>query len=36
MKILIISDTHGSVGNLEKVLKKVAPIDHLIHLGDVE
>ena len=36
MKILIVSDTHGRERNLEKVLEKTEPIDHLIHLGDVE
>lgn len=36
MKILIVSDTHGREENLKKVLKKIGPIDHLIHLGDVE
>ena len=36
MKILIVSDTHGRHGNLELVLQKEAPIDMLIHLGDVE
>lgn len=36
MKILIVSDTHGSHRNLEKVLEKVGKIDKLIHLGDVE
>lgn len=36
MKILIISDTHRHNENLEIVLKRVRPIDMLIHLGDVE
>ena len=36
MKVLIVSDTHGHEGNLEKVLGKVGDIQHLIHLGDVE
>ena len=36
MKILIISDTHGYLGNLGKVLQAVGHIDHLIHCGDVE
>ena len=35
MKVLIVSDTHGRESNLEKVMKQVGPIDHLIHLGDV-
>lgn len=36
MKILIVSDTHKSHRNLEKVLEKVRPVDMLIHLGDTE
>ncbi len=36
MKILIVSDTHGRLGNLTRVLSKVKPIDMLWHLGDVE
>jgi len=36
MKILIVSDTHGHNSDLEKVLSKIAPIDALIHCGDVE
>ncbi|MGB4658373.1 MAG: metallophosphoesterase [Mobilitalea sp.] len=36
MKILIISDTHGKDYYLQKTLEKVAPIDLLIHLGDIE
>lgn len=36
MKVLIVSDTHKSIGNLDKVLGLVGKIDMLIHLGDVE
>lgn len=36
MKILIVSDTHKSHRNLEKVLEENKDIDMLIHLGDVE
>ena len=36
MKILIVSDTHGWDENLDKVMKKEAPFDMLIHLGDLE
>jgi len=36
MRVLIVSDTHRDDRNLEKVLKLVGPIDHLIHLGDAE
>ena len=36
MRILIVSDTHGKHGNLEKVLEKEGPIDLFIHAGDVQ
>ena len=36
MKILIVSDTHKSHYNLEKVVRKTDDIDMLIHLGDTE
>jgi len=36
VKVLIVSDTHGYIKNLKKVLKNISPIDHLIHLGDIE
>lgn len=36
MKILIVSDTHRRDENLKLVIKKTAPIDMLIHLGDSE
>lgn len=36
MRILIISDTHGRHGNLDKVLEQEKDIDMLLHLGDVE
>lgn len=36
MKILIVSDTHRKDDNLKEVIKKTAPIDMLIHLGDAE
>ena len=36
MKILIVSDTHGRLENLERVIEMTKPIDALIHLGDVE
>lgn len=36
MKVLIVSDTHKSHRNLEKVLETVGNIDMFIHLGDVE
>lgn len=36
MKILIVSDTHKSHRNLEKVLERTDDVDMLIHLGDTE
>lgn len=36
MRVLIISDTHGSHRNLEKVIERTKDIDLLIHLGDTE
>ena len=36
MKILIVSDTHGYDDNFEKALMKEAPVDMLIHCGDIE
>ena len=36
MKILIVSDTHKKHENLVRVLRKLEPIDIMIHLGDAE
>ena len=36
MKILIVSDTHRQNGNYLTVVKKHAPLDMVIHCGDVE
>lgn len=36
MKILIVSDTHGRLENLEKAIDQVQDFDYLIHCGDVE
>ncbi len=36
MKVLIVSDTHGRNQNLIDTINRVAPIDLLIHLGDLE
>lgn len=36
MKVLIVSDTHGKNHYLLETLKRVSPIDLLIHLGDYE
>ena len=34
MKILIMSDSHNHDINVEKAIKKEAPLDALLHLGD--
>ena len=36
MKILIVSDTHRRNENYIKVLERVAPVDMVIHCGDIE
>ena len=36
MKILVVSDTHGHERNLMTVLRKVKPVDALIHCGDLK
>lgn len=36
MKVLIVSDTHGRNHYLIDTIKRVGPIDLLIHLGDIE
>lgn len=36
MRILIVSDTHGKRGSLNKVLEREKQIDMFLHLGDVE
>lgn len=36
MRILVVSDTHGKDGTLERVLEQTGEIDMLIHCGDVE
>lgn len=35
MKILVISDTHGSLTNVRTVLRSEGPFDMIFHLGDV-
>lgn len=36
MKILIMSDSHNHDINVEKAIKKEAPLDALLHLGDAQ
>lgn len=33
-KILIVSDTHGDIETLEKVIQKEKNISYLFHIGD--
>ena len=35
MKILIVSDTHRYLGNLQTALEEEGSVDMLIHLGDI-
>lgn len=36
MKVLIVSDTHRNNGNYLKVIGRVAPVDLVVHCGDIE
>lgn len=36
MKVLIVSDTHGSNSLYAQLCKKYAPLDMVIHCGDIE
>ncbi len=36
MKILVVSDSHGHDSRLRDVIRRSAPFDMLIHLGDAE
>ncbi len=36
MNVLIVSDTHGRLENLERVIEREEPIDMMVHLGDAE
>ena len=36
MKILIVSDTHRKLENLNVVMERTQPVDLMIHLGDAE
>lgn len=36
MKILVVSDNHGSTKNLFDLINRVKPFDLLIHCGDIE
>jgi len=34
VKILVVSDSHGVRGNLQKIIDREAPFNYLIHCGD--
>jgi predicted phosphodiesterase len=34
MKLIIVSDSHGSFGGLKKIVEREAPFNLLLHLGD--
>ena len=34
-KVLVFSDSHGSLRNIKKVIKKTKNLDMIIHLGDI-
>ncbi|MCT4543479.1 MAG: metallophosphoesterase [Vallitalea sp.] len=36
MKILVISDTHGNLSNVIKIINTIKDLDRIIHLGDNE
>ena len=36
MRILVVSDNHGRMGNFLTVYEKVKPVDMVLHLGDAE
>ena len=36
MRVLVVSDSHGSNVNLNRALDEAGEIDHLLHLGDLE
>ncbi len=36
MKILIVSDTHGNLSNVIKIMGEIKDFDRIIHLGDNE
>ena len=36
MKVLLVSDSHGRNQNMEKGIRKLSPIDLLIHVVDLE
>lgn len=36
MKVLVVSDTHHHNDNYLKVIEKVAPVDMVVHCGDIE
>ena len=35
MKVIIISDSHGNLDNVRKIMEKEKDVDRVIHLGDL-
>lgn len=35
IKVLVISDSHGDLRNVEKVIKRSCKLDMVVHLGDI-
>ncbi|MDO5695150.1 MAG: metallophosphoesterase [Eubacteriales bacterium] len=35
MKLLVVSDNHGRLANLRKIIRKTGKVDALFHLGDL-
>lgn len=36
MRVVIVSDTHGRLGDLQEAVERSKPVDWVLHLGDVE
>lgn len=36
MRVLVVSDSHGNMRNLQEVIRRTKNIDMLIHLGDIQ
>lgn len=36
MRVVIVSDTHGRLGDMQEAVERSKPVDWLLHLGDVE
>ncbi|MBE5949468.1 MAG: metallophosphoesterase [Lachnospiraceae bacterium] len=36
MRVVIVSDTHGRLGDMQEAVERSKPVDWVLHLGDVE